>query len=515
MKTVRYFILVVLLLIPSALAQAEFDVYGFDMTEFRNIETVDEACGAPAASSFFCGRQGESLTRIPTKGADFFFNPAGELVAVYSKQQKGQRLRNYPIDGGQNLIPFQAPAPGAAILIGGEYFVPEEVEGSWSRLTNTEFEGSFRYLVGSYQVDKRVVVSNVRLSLEIGVEVSLAAQAAVETGARDPIFIQLAFPGIGRTDEPVIKIGQGENFSLNPLSQPVVNPSYASVQNNNRNTATAIVMRPTGATGGLSAQSYPGDLIAFQKELTTGSTVSLSAEVYTGPNELIRYDQEGYLELAGLFRPNILGRLSLAILWVLHTIHDGIGNWGLSIIVLTLVFRAVIWPLISTQTRSMYGMQELQPKIKTLQKKYKDDRQKLTEETMKLYKEAGRQPGRWLPADPGADAAVHYPLEGLRQLRIQRGIPVDSRPRAGRPPVHPADPLRRGDARSVLLHRAWKPVEPAPADHHQSGVRIHHPELPGGRHLILCSVDAGADLPILADQSQQTGTSTGQVERAP
>ena len=68
MKTVRYFILVVLLLIPSALAQAEFDVYGFDMTEFRNIETVDEACGAPAASSFFCGRQGESLTRIPTKG---------------------------------------------------------------------------------------------------------------------------------------------------------------------------------------------------------------------------------------------------------------------------------------------------------------------------------------------------------------------------------------------------------------------------------------------------------------
>lgn len=170
------------------------------------------------------------------------------------------------------------------------------------------------------------------------------------------------------------------------------------MQNNNRNTATAIVMRPTGATGGLSAQSYPGDLIAFQKELTTGSTVSLSAEVYTGPNELIRYDQEGYLELAGLFRPNILGRLSLAILWVLHTIHDGIGNWGLSIIVLTLVFRAVIWPLISTQTRSMYGMQELQPKIKTLQKKYKDDRQKLTEETMKLYKEAGVNPaGGCLP----------------------------------------------------------------------------------------------------------------------
>ena len=55
-------------------------------------------------------------------------------------------------------------------------------------------------------------------------------------------------------------------------------------------------------------------------------------------------------------------------------------------------------PLISTQTRSMYGMQALQPKIQALQKKYKDDRETLTQETMKLYKEAGVNPaGGCLP----------------------------------------------------------------------------------------------------------------------
>jgi YidC/Oxa1 family membrane protein insertase len=54
--------------------------------------------------------------------------------------------------------------------------------------------------------------------------------------------------------------------------------------------------------------------------------------------------------------------------------------------------------LITTQTKSMVGMQQLQPKLQALQKKYKDNREKLTQETMKLYKEAGVNPaGGCLP----------------------------------------------------------------------------------------------------------------------
>ncbi|MEJ2289155.1 MAG: membrane protein insertase YidC [Deinococcales bacterium] len=124
----------------------------------------------------------------------------------------------------------------------------------------------------------------------------------------------------------------------------------------------------------------------------------MQAEYYTGRNELVRYYQEGYLGLPGLFRPNILGRLSLYIVELLVFIHKYVGSWGFSIIVLTLIFRALIWPLIATQTKSMFGMQKLQPKIKELQAKYKDDREKLTQETMKLYQEAGVNPaGGCLP----------------------------------------------------------------------------------------------------------------------
>src|SRR5438067_6887739 len=64
-----------------------------------------------------------------------------------------------------------------------------------------------------------------------------------------------------------------------------------------------------------------------------------------------------------------------------------VGDYGLSIVLLTVAVRVLLIPLTMKQIRSMQAMQRLQPEIKRLQQKYKDDRQKLNEETMKFYKE--------------------------------------------------------------------------------------------------------------------------------
>ncbi len=68
------------------------------------------------------------------------------------------------------------------------------------------------------------------------------------------------------------------------------------------------------------------------------------------------------------------------------------NNLGLSIIVLTIVIRAVMYPLSRRQLQSSKKMQELQPKMAEIQKKYAKDRQKLAKEQMALYKEAGVSP---------------------------------------------------------------------------------------------------------------------------
>src|SRR4030043_1114981 len=68
------------------------------------------------------------------------------------------------------------------------------------------------------------------------------------------------------------------------------------------------------------------------------------------------------------------------------------GSFGLAIIVLTVVVRLALFPITAPSTQSTNAMQTLQPKIQELQKKYAKNQQKLQQEMMKLYKEAGINP---------------------------------------------------------------------------------------------------------------------------
>jgi len=81
-----------------------------------------------------------------------------------------------------------------------------------------------------------------------------------------------------------------------------------------------------------------------------------------------------------------------AIEFGLRYLADFFGSAGLSVIVFTILFKTLLLPLTIKSVRSMSSMQELQPKIKDLQKRYAKDRQKLSAETMKLYQEHGVNP---------------------------------------------------------------------------------------------------------------------------
>ena len=76
-----------------------------------------------------------------------------------------------------------------------------------------------------------------------------------------------------------------------------------------------------------------------------------------------------------------------AIGWLLAFFYGFVPNLGVSIILLTFVIMAALFPLTAKQSRSMFEMQRVQPELKKLQAKYKGDRQKLNEEVMKFYQE--------------------------------------------------------------------------------------------------------------------------------
>ncbi|HPX46918.1 MAG TPA: membrane protein insertase YidC, partial [Treponemataceae bacterium] len=87
-----------------------------------------------------------------------------------------------------------------------------------------------------------------------------------------------------------------------------------------------------------------------------------------------------------------LGPLEVLLKKLMELFYKIIPNWGVSIIIMTILLRAVIFPLTKKSSESTLKMQELQPKIKEIQDKYKNNQQKMNEEMAKFYQTAGYNP---------------------------------------------------------------------------------------------------------------------------
>jgi YidC/Oxa1 family membrane protein insertase len=126
--------------------------------------------------------------------------------------------------------------------------------------------------------------------------------------------------------------------------------------------------------------------IKGQKELIPGNqSGSFNYTLYLGPKEhsLLKSQNVG-LEDAIDF--GWFYWLAMPLLWVLNFLYAYVANYGLAIIILTLLIKIIFWPLGNLSYKSMKEMQNLQPKIAELKEKYKTDQAKLSQETMALYK---------------------------------------------------------------------------------------------------------------------------------
>jgi len=130
-----------------------------------------------------------------------------------------------------------------------------------------------------------------------------------------------------------------------------------------------------------------------------GEESSYKFRVYTGPLDYDRLKAMGqglsHLVDLGwwLFRP-----FSVAILWLFTNMHRAIANYGIVIIVFSILMKAVFWPLSLKTAKSMYKMKEIQPKLQEIKEKFKNDPSRQQQETMKAYKEFGVNPfGSCLP----------------------------------------------------------------------------------------------------------------------
>lgn len=128
-----------------------------------------------------------------------------------------------------------------------------------------------------------------------------------------------------------------------------------------------------------------------------GGSAEFSSKLYAGPK-----DQGRLAAVAPDLELTIdYGKLSIIskpLFWLLDKIHSVIGNWGWAIVLLTLLIKVVFYKLSETSYRSMARMRKMQPRMQALKERYGDDRQRLNQELMELYKKEKINPlGGCLP----------------------------------------------------------------------------------------------------------------------
>jgi YidC/Oxa1 family membrane protein insertase len=116
-----------------------------------------------------------------------------------------------------------------------------------------------------------------------------------------------------------------------------------------------------------------------------GENVEFSSLLYLGP-KLQEQLEEVAPGLEHTVNYGIFTVFSKPLFWLLSHIHSLVGNWGWAIVLLTVLVKAAFFKLTETQYKSMARMRKLQPRIEQLKERYGDDRARMSQAMMELYK---------------------------------------------------------------------------------------------------------------------------------
>jgi YidC/Oxa1 family membrane protein insertase len=135
---------------------------------------------------------------------------------------------------------------------------------------------------------------------------------------------------------------------------------------------------------------YQGDYVLATATLAPGQSLTTDTQLFAGAKEyelLKKYESNGIQGLTRAIDWGWFRWFMLVIYDVLVFLFERIGNFGVAILCLTLIVRGIMFPIAQKQFQSMAAMRKLQPKLKAVQERFKDDKQRQQQEILKLYQE--------------------------------------------------------------------------------------------------------------------------------
>ena len=261
-----------------------------------------------------------------------------------------------------------------------------EVPLTWSNGQGLQVTKTYIFKAGSYRVDLRYEVNNQSGSDWKGASyVQLVRDYKPKSGSYFNVESN-AFKGPALYDGnkyvPFKKIGNPDIT----YDQKNTNGWMAAVQHH----FTAAAVPPEKLSYRYQLKDVPNQnfKISYIGPLTTvanGSTQMFKETLFVGPK--LRAQMDTVAEKLYLTSDyGLLDPIAGPLFWVLNEVHKLIGNWGWSIVIVTLLIKLVFYRLTAASGRSMAKMRALAPRIKAVQERYKDDREQLGRQMMEIYK---------------------------------------------------------------------------------------------------------------------------------
>ncbi len=145
----------------------------------------------------------------------------------------------------------------------------------------------------------------------------------------------------------------------------------------------------------LGDELFRADAIYQPVTIADGKQVTRTTRLFAGAKEsnvLRAYEAQGIDNFGKSIDWGWFEIIAWPIWWLLTHLFKLVGNFGVAIILLTVIVRGAMFPIAQKQFASMAAMRAVQPKMKAIQERYKDDKQKQQQEVMKLYKDEGVNP---------------------------------------------------------------------------------------------------------------------------
>ena len=327
---------------------------------------------------------------------------------------KSWRLKRYTLEGGQavDLVASPSAPPGPLFAWSGklEGAKPPDFDVDKDRLDlhSPADSGSIAFssrAAGPLQLTKRLTFKGDSYRIEIQLlwkntskkPVAIAPELAWGPGFHDSLDKQRSrlLPPTSWVDGQRVKDDveklQGVATHAGSVSWIALHDPYF---------AAALLPEGRGAVAAVRKEPSGQPLVALAAPVQTlppGGEATQRFALYAGPKDL------DWLKAAGPSLDNLLDLgwvdvLARPALHLLRFLYRFSGNYGLAIILVTLLQKIVFHPLTAKSLRSMQAMQALQPKLAALQERYKNNPQKKQQETMELYKKHGVNPmGGCLP----------------------------------------------------------------------------------------------------------------------